>query len=411
MRRGNAIQKLGACGVLALWLAGAWAQADPNVAQTPGSEPGNEAGNEPLAPYSAPYTPPAQSWGQGLSSLLHLDAEALGVVGGRGARRPLAVAAVQAGLSLDTEQAGWWRQGQFDLMLMGLRASGNLPQRSGDAQLPTSLWAPDFLRVYQASYRQGTGSAFVQGGVMDLANQFNVTEVAGHLHNASFGSTPTLTENARLATFPNPGLAMVAGADLGRGWSAQAGLWQGNPPAGTGALRGALFMAEVARDFGGADGADGVDADDVARADDAAAGSKAGTTLKLGWWQHRLQGTAGASGPYGIVQHSWRDEARRLWSLFAQAGRAPQAASMVRSYLGAGARVRGLFAARPADVLTLGLAQVRQPLQRAETVWELVYSTELAPHVYVQPDLQYITRPGGGPGTQTVLGLRVHVEQ
>ena len=40
-----------------------------------------------------------------------------------------------------------------------------------------------------------------------------------------------------------------------------------------------------------------------------------------------------------------------------------------------------------------------------------VYSTELAPHVYVQPDVQYITRPGGGPGTQTVLGLRVHVEQ
>ena len=40
-----------------------------------------------------------------------------------------------------------------------------------------------------------------------------------------------------------------------------------------------------------------------------------------------------------------------------------------------------------------------------------MYSTELAPHVYVQPDVQYITRPGGGPGTQTVLGLRVHVEQ
>ncbi|MGE4378254.1 MAG: hypothetical protein AB7E10_12950 [Burkholderiaceae bacterium] len=125
---------------MALWLAGAWAQADSDTAPEPDSAPGNE----PLAPYSAPYTPPAQSWGQGLSSLLHLDAEALGVVGGRGARRPLGLAAVQAGLSLDTEQAGWWRQGQFDLMLMGLRASGNLPQRSGDAQLPTSLWAPDF---------------------------------------------------------------------------------------------------------------------------------------------------------------------------------------------------------------------------------------------------------------------------
>ena len=156
---------------------------------------------------------------------------------------------------------------------------------------------------------------------------------------------------------------------------------------------------------------DDTDADGAARADDAAAGIKTGTTLKLGWWQHRLQGTAGASGPYGIAQHSWRDEARRLWSLFAQAGRAPQAESAVRSTMGAGARVRGLCAARPDDVLTLGLAQVRQPLQRAETVWELVYSTELVRHVYVQPDLQYITRPGGGPGTQTVVGLRVHVEQ
>ncbi len=356
---------------------------------------GFDAASGPIAPFTAPIAPPATRLPNGLSTLLHLDADTLAVVGGAGARQAISVAAFQAGISLDTSLAGWWSGGQFDLMAMGLRNEGDLQTATGDVQLPSNLWAPNFLRIYQFSYLQAIGAGFVQGGIMDVNNRFDVTEVAGHLHNASFGIAPTLTGNANIATFPNPGLGLVAGSDLGAGLSVQAGIWQADPPGMAGALdRGALALGEVDKVWG--------------------KGNGAGTTLKFGLWHRHRAGrpdAAEAAGAYAIAEHSWRDAGFRDWSVFLQAGNAPKESSPVSAYLGAGVRVRGLNPARPADVLTVGIARARLRGLRAEAVIELVYSMEIAPHVYLQPDLQRIANPGGGPGMQTVAGLRVHIER
>lgn len=347
-----------------------------------------------LAPYTAPITPPSQTWNQGLSTSLHLDAETLGVIGGKGARQAVSVAAFQAALTLDTAQAAWWQGGQFDLMLMGLRSHGNLQTVTNTVQLPSNLWAPNFLRVYQLSYRQQFGPGFVQGGIMDVNNTFDTTGVAGHLHNASFGIAPTLTSNANIATYPNPGLGLMGGLDLGNGWSAQAGVWQGDPPGMTGALhRGALWIAEADRSWGEAEHAQG--------------------TLKLGAW-HLQQSTSAygpdSSGLYAVNEWRWKDADRRDWAAFLQGGWSPAASNPVQGYLGAGVRIQGLNAARPADVLTLGVAQARLQARPSETVVEAVYSLQLARHLYLQPDIQHIQNPGGESGHQWVAGLRVHIE-
>ena len=358
----------------------------PAAAQTPDA-------NLQLAPFAAPITPPGQTWNRGLSTSLHLDAETLGVVGGNGARQAISVAAFQAALTLDTAQAGWWQGGQFDFMLMGLRSNGNLQSATQTVQLPSNLWAPNFLRLYQLSYRQQIGPGFVQGGIMDVNNTFDTTGVAGHLHNASFGIAPTLTSNANIATFPNPGLGLMGGLDLGNGWSAQAGVWQGDPPGMTGALhRGALLIAEADRSWGGAEHTG---------------------TLKLGAWH--LQQSTSAYGPdsdglYAVNEWRWKDADRRDWAAFLQGGWSPAASNPVQGYIGAGVRIQGLNTARPADVLTLGVAQARLNSLPSETVIEAVYSLQLARHLYLQPDIQHIQNPGGESGHQWVAGLRVHIE-
>lgn len=348
-----------------------------------------------LAPYAAPITPPGQTWNRGLSTTLHLDAETLGVVGGHGARQAISIAAFQAAATLDTAQAGWWNGGQFDLMLMGLRSSGNLQTATDTVQLPSNLWAPNFLRLYQLSYRQQLGPGFVQGGIMDVNNTFDTTGVAGHLHNASFGIAPTLTSNANIATFPNPGLGLMGGLDLGSGWSAQAGVWQGDPPGMAGALhRGALWIAEADRTWRNAAQTQG--------------------TLKLGVWhlqQNNPADGADAGGLYAVSEWRWRDAARRDWAAFLQGGWSPAASNPVQGYVGAGVRVLGVNPDRPADVLTLGIAQARLNALPSETVTEAVYSLQFAPHLYLQPDIQHIRHPGGASASQWVAGLRVHIEQ
>jgi len=367
--------------IAAAFMSTAWSQA---------TEPGLQ-----LAPFAAPITPPSQTWNKGLSTSLHLDAETLGVVGGSGARQAVSIAAFQAAATLDTAQAGWWSGGQFDLMFMGLHSNGNLQTLTNTIQLPSNLWAPNFLRLYQLSYRQQIGPGFVQGGIMDVNNTFDTAGVAGHLHNASFGITPTLTSNANIATFPNPGLGLMGGLDLGADWSAQAGVWQGDPPGMTGALRrGALWIAEADHTWHGAEYAAG--------------------TLKLGAW-HLQQSTAAygadSGGLYVVNEWRWKAADRLNWAAFLQGGWSPSASNPVRAYVGAGVRIVGINPGRAADVLTLGIAQARLQALPSETVTEAVYSLQFAPHIYLQPDIQHIQHPGGGPGQQWVAGLRVHLEQ
>jgi porin len=59
-----------------------------------------------------------------------------------------------------------------------------------------------------------------------------------------------------------------------------------------------------------------------------------------------------------------------------------------------------------------GPAQRAQGLPKAETSWEASYSYQLNGLVTLQPDVQYIVNPAGGPGRPDALavGLRVQVE-
>ena len=123
-------------------------------------------------------------------------------------------------------------------------------------------------------------------------------------------------------------------------------------------------------------------------------------------------------------------------SAFLRLSAVPGDRNLVDLYLDAGIAYRGLLPGRPNDTVGLGVIHSRigpaarafdrdairlgsgtGPIRSSETVVEATYQAEVVPGFTVQPDLQYVMRPGGGlPDAQgrrlrnaTVLGLRATI--
>ncbi len=122
-------------------------------------------------------------------------------------------------------------------------------------------------------------------------------------------------------------------------------------------------------------------------------------------------------------------------SVFARGGAVPSDRNFLSWYVDGGIGVKGLFQGRADDTLTFGVAYSKvsndaaaadqdiayysgslYPIRSGETVLELSYIAQVAKWWTIQPDLQYIIRPGGNvpnpdDPTQTIgnafiIGLR-----
>jgi porin len=120
-------------------------------------------------------------------------------------------------------------------------------------------------------------------------------------------------------------------------------------------------------------------------------------------------------GLYGVIdQMLWRSGERSV-SVFTRGGFAPADRNVVSWYVDGGIGFKGLFAGRGDDTLTFGIAHskiskhaaaadrdsiefsgVPIPIRSAETVYEASYIYQITPFWSLQPDIQYIVRPGGG---------------
>lgn len=119
-------------------------------------------------------------------------------------------------------------------------------------------------------------------------------------------------------------------------------------------------------------------------------------------------------GIYGVIdQMLWRNNGKSI-SVFVRAGASPSDRNLISRYIDGGIGFKGLFPGRPDDTLTLGAAHSKIskdaaaldndilalngppfPIRNAETVFEASYIMQLAPWWTLQPDVQYIRRPGG----------------
>ena len=119
-------------------------------------------------------------------------------------------------------------------------------------------------------------------------------------------------------------------------------------------------------------------------------------------------------GIYGLVdQMLWRGKDASV-SVFARGGVAPSDRNLVSWYVDGGIGFKGLLPGRANDTLTFGVAHSHisrdaaefdrdtlalngppYPIRSDETVFELSYIAQLTPWWTLQPDVQYIARPGG----------------
>ena len=325
-----------------------------------------------------------------LSALLDIDS----MINLSGVRGSESSAQAQWDGSFDTSKANWWQGGLVEFSLEGVRVSGTASGGSGAVQVPDNEWAPNFLRVYQLTYKQDFGGASVRAGIMDLNQYFEASDQANLLHNSSFGMSPDFMANFNAPSFPNPGLGMMGEVHMGAAWQARAGVWQGNPPRMAGALdHGALVIGEVERDWS-------VAGQDAPLSD-----------IKLGAWRNdRSQAAIGSglSGAYLVGETRWKVGSQQ-WGGFVMAGTSSQQSAHVTQFLGAGFLLMGPFASRPWDQCSIGLARINLRGLQPEAVVEAVYSVQLTPALALQPDLQHFWNPGGLNSEAWLAGARLHL--
>jgi porin len=161
----------------------------------------------------------------------------------------------------------------------------------------------------------------------------------------------------------------------------------------------------------------------------------AGNTISLALQPDHALHHHGNWGIYGVIdQMIWRGTDTSV-SLFARASMTPNNRNFISWYVDGGIGVKGLLPGRADDVLTFGVAHSHiskdvsaldrdmhsvvgssHPMRSGETVFELSYILQMTPAWTLQPDIQYIVRPGGGVlhpehvdrvlGNALVMGVR-----
>ena len=345
-------------------------------------------------------------------------------------------------VNTDLEKLIGWTGGKTHVTVFQFNNSGrNVLDNTGSIADPSNIDALPTTRLYTAWFEQNFADRFwLRFGQIVGDGEFFVSDTAGGLINGTFGWASLLGANMTSGgpAYPlaTPGVRVKA--NLSEQLTALAAVFSGDPAGGncndnpqacnrygtTFSFRGgALWMGELqyainqgkqasglpgVYKLGGwyatADFADqhfGLDpfGNVVSLADPTAAGPL----------NHR-----GNWGLYGVAdQMVWQADKRSL-NLFLRGGFSPSDRNLISYYVDGGAGIKGPLPGRADDTLTFGVAYAKisrdaaafdedvlalngppYPIRDQEVVFEVSYAAQIAPWWTVQPDLQYIVRPGG----------------
>ncbi|HJQ57475.1 MAG TPA: carbohydrate porin, partial [Vineibacter sp.] len=308
------------------------------------------------------------------------------------------------------------------------------------------------------------GKLAIRAGQLAGDSEFIVSDAASLFVNGTFGGPaitsanlpagwiayPWATPAVRVKLAPTPGLEMLAAVFNGDPSGGGAGeplrrnrhgtrFPVGNAP---------LFMGEVVYAFNQSEGASGLPG-----------------IVKAGFWYHASRfddqryGDDGLSladpassgvarrrrGNHGLYviadQTLWRasNGAERSLQAFTRVAAAPGDRNLVAFYADGGFAFKGLLPERPDDTFGVAFAfanisrraraldrdgrafGANTPIRANETLIEITYKAQIVPGWTLQPDLQYIRRPGGRiahPGSSAgraikdalMLGLRTSIQ-
>lgn len=268
----------------------------------------------------------------------------------------------------------------------------------GDIQVASNIDAPSASRLNQLWYRQDLPGTPLRVwlGLIDVNQFMDVTESAATLLNSSFGITPAISANVPTSTYPKPGYGTMLRWE--RGDSAlHLGVFQGNPEVRKDVFHdGRMFVGEW---------------EPVG-----AAGDDRPLAVKLGAWQcHCSTGPDAADlvsgwGGYGSLQARVGMRAEESVVAFLHLSGSPSSDSISPFSVAAGFDMPSPMGKRPDDSLSMGLTRMKLRGLATETSYELTYVLSLLDDVALQPDVQYITNPGGQYPDAWVFTLRLNVE-
>ena len=356
-----------------------------------------------------------------------------------GGRKPGLVfnALFRLALDVNLEKTAGWTDASFRLSGLYPHGTSGTLRDVGDASVYSSLDAYDSLRLidFWVEQRLFEGKAALKVGQMLVDAEFGLTDAGALFINSSYGvPSPPITPMP-FAAYPVAALGIRLKVEPVKGLYGMAGVYDGNPSSG---------------DF--ADPTDGATATAKRHGTDWALRASEGTfyageigfqhskgalpgALRLGLLHHSdgfadvrkdaaTTHSGSTSGYYVLDQTLWQktEGSKEGVSAFVRGTLAEEKTSFMSDSLQMGAVYTGLFS----DEDKLGVAFARNKFSpgqttviegreyepSCETVAELTYQIPLKPYLRVQPDLQYIHRPGGTSALPHawVLGVRATVE-
>lgn len=320
--------------------------------------------------------------------------------------------------ALDLDRAVGWQGGSaFASLLNNLGGRPNDLAATLQGVNNIEVGAPDLL-LYQAWFQQNFAGdrLSVLVGKYDLNSEFYSGDAAAHLIAPAFGigSELAATGPNGPSIFPRTDLAIRLRAADDRHYVQAVAIRAPRGTADTGRDRSTLFVAE-----GGLQGR---------------------TAIGIGGWAYSrrqphivppgvtlAEGKAASHGVYLLVEQDLAGQADQPghWRAFARAGLSDGRTTPFAGGFQFGLTGRGIVPARPDSQLSIGVASadLSTPYRRAnpagqpgltgsEGMVELTYSDRIAPFLTLQPDVQYVRRPGGlrDVDDALVLGLRAIVE-
>ncbi len=340
-----------------------------------------------------------------------------------------------ASLDFFTEKFGLYSGGEFFIRYEGVAGSGISTHHTGDNQLVSNIDAPPFNQISELFYRHSIldDTLHFKIGKQDGTGDFLTLKYATEFNNSSFGCIPTVP----IPKFHNYALGAVVSCDATDWFTFTAGVYDGDSTGKTTGFDTAFehafheysmleltFKPKLAADLP--------------------------TIIHVGTWHQRvglpLPGSMTAPGsgpPHTVFRHdlgaygefeqllfnfeekkskdatnSEKSEpgTERGIAIVGQVGWSPDDRNETPRYFGAGVRAKGIFDARPADVIGAGIASVLfAPRARhlegksEESAIEFFYKVQASQFLYFQPDFQYVVKPDGNERDAVTAGIRFQV--
>jgi porin len=351
-------------------------------------------------------------------------------------------------LTLDAERLFGWRGATF--FFQGLETHGGHPSDLvGDAQGVSNLEAPAGAQLYEAWLQQNLfgNRLSVLVGRYDLNTEFYRLQSATLFLNGSFGVGPEFSQSGQggPSIFPSPSVGGRFAYKPARGVVLRAAVLDGvpvdRPDGGHRAFvegDGLLLVGEAA--FFSRPAPENRPLSGRFRIGRGAGLSPYEEKLAIGGWYYTAQFEdlsernpdgqpvrhRGSAGAYLVADEEvHRSAARpnRKINVFAELGFGDPRVNRFGFYTGGGVVFSGLLTAMENDELGLAAAIARNgshyldlqrqdsvPVTHTETSIELTYLVQIGQHLALQPDIQYILRPGTDPTRKNALVAALRFE-